>query len=115
MSIDFQLICGLSQSIKKLYLFYNDYETSYTTYINHARWHRCASQGALLASKSIVSICVCSISPFDVTDSELETSDTITLNIKFGKVSKHEVKIPDFLKELTNKYVPLSVYTFNNK
>ena len=23
------------------YLFYNDYETSYTTYINHARWHRC--------------------------------------------------------------------------
>ena len=25
----------------KLYLFYNDYETSYTTYINHARWHRC--------------------------------------------------------------------------
>ena len=25
----------------KLYLFYKDYETSYTTYINHARWHRC--------------------------------------------------------------------------
>ena len=25
----------------KLHLFYNDYETSYTTYINHARWHRC--------------------------------------------------------------------------
>ena len=24
-----------------IYLFYNDYETSYTTYINHARWHRC--------------------------------------------------------------------------
>ena len=23
----------------KLYLFYNDYESSYTTYINHARWH----------------------------------------------------------------------------
>ena len=23
------------------YLFHNDYETSYTTYINHARWHRC--------------------------------------------------------------------------
>ena len=22
----------------KLYLYYNDYETSYTTYINHARW-----------------------------------------------------------------------------
>ena len=25
----------------KLYLFLNDYETSYTTYINYARWHRC--------------------------------------------------------------------------
>jgi len=25
----------------KLYLFYNDYETSYTTYINHARWPWC--------------------------------------------------------------------------
>ena len=25
----------------KLHLFYNDYETSYTTYINHTRWHRC--------------------------------------------------------------------------
>ena len=25
----------------KFYLFYNDYETSYTTYINHARWHWC--------------------------------------------------------------------------
>ena len=25
----------------KLYLVYNDYETSYTTYINHARWHWC--------------------------------------------------------------------------
>ena len=25
----------------KLYLFYNDYETSYITYINHARGHRC--------------------------------------------------------------------------
>jgi len=24
----------------KLHLFYNDYETSYTTYINYARWHR---------------------------------------------------------------------------
>ena len=24
----------------KLYVFYNDYETSYTTYCNHARWHR---------------------------------------------------------------------------
>jgi len=24
----------------KIYLFDNDYGTSYTTYINHARWHR---------------------------------------------------------------------------
>jgi len=24
----------------KLYLFYNDYETNYTTYINHACLHR---------------------------------------------------------------------------
>ena len=29
------------------YLFYNDYETSYTTYINHARWHRCLRSGSL--------------------------------------------------------------------
>jgi len=29
----------------KLYLFYNDYETSYTTYIKHARWHRCLCSG----------------------------------------------------------------------
>ena len=27
--------------ILNFYLFYNDYETSYTTYIHHARWHRC--------------------------------------------------------------------------
>jgi len=27
----------------KLHLFYNDYETSYITYINHARWHRTMS------------------------------------------------------------------------
>jgi len=26
--------------INTSYLFYNDYETSYTTYIIHARWHR---------------------------------------------------------------------------
>ena len=31
----------------KLYLFYNDYETSYTTYINHTRWHRCLRSGGL--------------------------------------------------------------------
>ena len=30
---------------RKLYLFYNDYETSYTTYINHALWHRCLRSG----------------------------------------------------------------------
>ena len=39
----------------KLYLFYNDYETSYTTNINPARWHRCsryhyASQDSLVQS-----------------------------------------------------------------
>ena len=32
----------------KLYLFYNDYETSYTTYINHACWHRCLRSDGLL-------------------------------------------------------------------
>ena len=31
-----------------LYLFYNDYLTSYTTYINHARWHRCLLSDGLL-------------------------------------------------------------------
>ena len=31
----------------KLYLFYNDYETSYTTYINHVRWHRCLRSNGL--------------------------------------------------------------------
>ena len=31
----------------KLYLFYNDYETSYTTYINHVRWHRCLRSDGL--------------------------------------------------------------------
>ena len=29
------------------YLFYNDYETSYTTYIKHARWHRCLRSDGL--------------------------------------------------------------------
>ena len=29
------------------YLFYNDYETSYTSYNNHARWHRCLRSGGL--------------------------------------------------------------------
>ena len=37
-----QLLRNTTKGFKfKLYLFYNDYETSYTTYINHARWHRC--------------------------------------------------------------------------
>ena len=31
----------------KLFLFYNDYETSYTTYIKHARGHRCLRSGGL--------------------------------------------------------------------
>ena len=31
----------ISYCLFKLYLFYNNYETSYTTYINHARWHQC--------------------------------------------------------------------------
>ena len=29
------------------YLFYNDYETRYTTYINDARWHRCLRSDGL--------------------------------------------------------------------
>ena len=29
------------------YLFYNDYETSYTPYINDARWHRCLRSDGL--------------------------------------------------------------------
>ena len=37
----------LSKKKIKLYLFYNDYETSYTTYINHARWHRCLRSDGL--------------------------------------------------------------------
>ena len=31
----------------KRFLFYNDNETSYTTYINHARWHRCLRSDGL--------------------------------------------------------------------
>ena len=30
----------------KLYLFYNDNETSCTLYIRHARWHRCLRSDA---------------------------------------------------------------------
>ena len=36
----------------KLYLFYNDYETSYTTYINLARWHRCLHSDDLLVGRN---------------------------------------------------------------
>ena len=37
-----ELANAVISSLKfKLYLLYKDYETSYTTYINHARWHRC--------------------------------------------------------------------------
>jgi len=32
----------------KLYLFYNDYVTIYTTYINHAHWHQCLRSDGLL-------------------------------------------------------------------
>ena len=39
--IDFEVIMLKVKFKFKLDLFYNDYETSYTTYINHARWHRC--------------------------------------------------------------------------
>ena len=28
-------------------LFHNHYETNYTTYINHARWHRCLRSDGL--------------------------------------------------------------------
>ena len=31
----------------KLYLFYNDKETSYRAYINHARWHQCLRSDGL--------------------------------------------------------------------
>ena len=45
------IITSLSKSCLlkkfKLYLFYTDYETSYTTYINHARWHRCLRSDGL--------------------------------------------------------------------
>ena len=36
-----------SVAMFNLYLFYNDYETSYTTYINHASWHRCLGSDGL--------------------------------------------------------------------
>ena len=40
--------CPFSQFFFFLnYLFYNDYETSYTIYINHARWHWCLLSGGL--------------------------------------------------------------------
>ena len=41
--------CSIFLFFFKLYLFYNDYETSYTTYINHACWHRCLRSDDLCA------------------------------------------------------------------
>ena len=45
---------GTSIFVKKIkrtsikhYLFYNDYETSYTTYIKHSRWYRCLRSDGL--------------------------------------------------------------------
>jgi len=35
-----------------LYTFYNDYETSYTTYINHAHWHRCLRSDGLYVGRN---------------------------------------------------------------
>ena len=38
----FRFSGNLSAYIKcNIYLFYNDYETSYTPYVYHARWHQC--------------------------------------------------------------------------
>ena len=37
----------LKQKHLNYYLFYNDYEIGYTTYINHARWYRCLRSGGL--------------------------------------------------------------------
>mgnify|MGYP000317226318 CR=1 FL=1 len=31
----------------KLFIFYNDYETSYTTYTNHSSWFQCSRPCAL--------------------------------------------------------------------
>ena len=38
-------ICPIRLSLNLI--FYNVYETSYTTYINHARWHRCLHSDGL--------------------------------------------------------------------
>ena len=40
------LLIDMSVAFKH-FLFYNDYETSYTPYINHARWHRCLRSDGL--------------------------------------------------------------------
>ena len=40
------LLIDMSVAFKH-YLFYNNYKTSYTPYINHARWHRCSRFGGL--------------------------------------------------------------------
>ena len=36
----------------KLYLFYNDYQTNYTTYINHASWHCCLRSDGLRVGRN---------------------------------------------------------------
>ncbi|XP_053385823.1 uncharacterized protein LOC123537800 [Mercenaria mercenaria] len=58
------------------------------------------SKGAL-CSQVIIRTCltVC------FTDAELEASDTISVDIKFGKVSKYEVKEPELLSELSNRNI----------
>ena len=38
----------------KTYLFYNDYETSYTTYINHDHWHRCLPLDGLRVGGNLI-------------------------------------------------------------
>ncbi|KAL4216990.1 Deafness [Mactra antiquata] len=43
----------------------------------------------------------------EILDAELEASDTISLNIKFGKVEKLEVKEPELLQELSNRRINL--------
>jgi len=45
----YSYICTFINLLKKfkLYLFYNDYETSSTTYIKYARWHRCLRSDCL--------------------------------------------------------------------
>ena len=39
----------------------------------------------------------------EILDVDLETSDMVTINIKFGKVVKQEVKEPKLLEELSKR------------